>query len=85
MKKTLLYGVWLALLVFCSCSNEEAWYHNDSAGKSVLKVRIENSADTRTTIGDENQVIWEMADTIGVFVDGKTTSMPFTLVSLEDD
>lgn len=85
MKKTLLYGVWLALLVFCSCSNEEAWYHNDSAGKSVLKVRIENSADTRTTIGDENQVIWEMEDTIGVFVDGKTTSMPFTLVSLEDD
>lgn len=85
MKKTLLYGICIVLMVFCGCSHEEVWYHHDSAGKSVLKVRIENRVDTRTTIGEENRVVWQQNDTIGVFGVGETKSTPFILTSLEDD
>lgn len=85
MKKTFLYGIGIVLMVLCGCKQEETWYSYDSSGKTVLKIRIENNADTRTEIGEGNQVLWQLNDTIGVFGTGETKSTPFVLSSLEDD
>lgn len=76
MKKTFLYGIGIVLMVLCGCKQEETWYSYDSSGKTVLKIRIENNADTRTEIGEGNQVLWQLNDTIGVFGTGETKVRP---------
>lgn len=77
MKKLIYASTLFALALLSGCTNQEDIISNDS-DTFVLKVKVENTTGSRTTIDENNQVLWSEGDQIGVFVEGNSTPIPFT-------
>lgn len=86
MKKFLYGSLLYFLALLTGCSNEEELISGNIGSNSyVLKVRVENTVGTRTTVNESNQVLWVEGDTIGVFMEGASVSVPFIYSGMTGD
>lgn len=86
MKNYILATLLGGLVLWTGCTNDELTQDIASDQPHVLKVKVENTqADTRTQVGEDGSVTWTENDQIGVFVEGETTSIPFTFSSMAGD
>lgn len=85
--KRILYGsLVLILTILTGCNNKnELVSTGDGPYSFTLKVKVENSADSRTTIDESNQVLWTEGDQIGVFAEGSSSPIPFTYSGMTGD
>ncbi len=86
MKKLLFMSLLGGLAMLAGCSNDDEWSGPDGvSGNYTLKVQIENNADSRTTVNEENQVVWVENDKIGVYGDQGTVNAAFTFQGTTED
>ena len=86
MKNYILATLLGGLVLWTGCTNDELTQDIASDQPHVLKVKVESTrADTRTQVGEDGSVTWTENDQIGVFVEGETTSIPFTFSSMTGD
>lgn len=85
MKRFLYGSLLLILAILTGCSNKNELMHSGHATDTfTLKVKVENTWDSRTMTDESNQVFWTEGDRIGVFVEGYTAPMPFTYSGMAD-
>ncbi|MEG0163507.1 MAG: hypothetical protein RR652_06180, partial [Mucinivorans sp.] len=65
MKKLLFASIVLLVAIVSSCTKSELTVAPD--GSNTLSAVVENSNDSRTTLGDGNSVIWSSGDKLSVF------------------
>lgn len=86
MKKYIYGSLACFLLLWTGCNKEESVpQHDEGTGTRVLQVKVETLADSRTGLGENNQVLWVEGDQIGVFVEGESTPVPFTYTGMSGD
>lgn len=87
MRNTNLLGLtaFAILSAFCSCADEDIISSSSPTGNTVIVAQIEGGNQTRTYVGDANQVFWTEEDSLSVFDGTTTTSSPFALLSVNSD
>lgn len=84
MKKVYCYVI-IVLLAFIGCVNKDELAGGDLInGNHTLKAQIEQSANTRTMVDEENRVCWVKGDQIGVFGGEGVINIPFSFNSMAD-
>lgn len=84
MKKVYCYVI-IVLLAFIGCVNKDELAGEDLInGNQTLKAQIEQSANTRTMVDEENRVCWVKGDQIGVFGGEGVVNIPFSFNSMAD-
>lgn len=84
MKKVYCYVI-IVLLAFIGCVNKDELAGGDLVnGNHTLKAQIEQSANTRTMVDEENRVCWVKGDQIGVFDGYGVVNIPFSFNSMAD-
>lgn len=84
MKKVYCYVI-IVLLAFIGCVNKDELAGGDLVnGNQTLKAQIEQSANTRTMVDEENRVCWVKGDQIGVFGGDGVVNIPFSFNSMAD-
>lgn len=83
MKQNLFYIALSIAILLTGCTQEDEFGPNHVNGNYTLNAIIENDeqALSRTTVGENSQVLWTEADRIGVFGEKNTKNAPFTLAS----
>lgn len=77
--KKILYSILMVVILLAACYREESiGRFNQVNGNHTLKARIETSANTRTIVNEENQVVWVPGDEMGVFGDKGTENVCFS-------
>lgn len=84
--KKILYSILALAFLLVACYREESteWF-NQVNGNHTLKAWIETSANTRTVVNEENQVVWVNGDKIGVYGDQGTVNSPFSFSKISSD
>lgn len=75
----------MCLLAGCTAEELPDKNGSETAAGNMLKVRIENTSQTRTAVDAENRVHWVQGDQIGVFAQGAEQETPFTWNHTTDD
>lgn len=70
---------------FSSCTDDESISGNSPKGNTVIVAQIGDGNQTRTYVGNANQVFWTEGDSLSVFDGSTTTSSPFALLSVNSD
>lgn len=84
MKKVYCYVI-IVLLAFIGCVNKDELAGGDWVnGNHTLKAQIEQSANTRTMVDEENRVCWVKGDQIGVFDGDGVVNIPFSFSGMAD-
>lgn len=84
MKKVYCYVI-IVLLAFIGCVNKDELAGGDLVnGNHTLKAQIEQSANTRTMVDEENRVCWVKGDQIGVFDGDGVVNIPFSFSGMAD-
>lgn len=84
MKKVYCYVI-IVLLAFIGCVNKDELAGGDLVnGNHTLKAQIEQSANTRTMVDEENSVCWVKGDQIGVFGGDGVVNIPFSFSGMAD-
>lgn len=84
MKKVYCYVI-IVLLAFIGCVNKDELAGGDLInGNHTLKAQIEQSANTRTMVDEENRVCWVKGDQIGVFGGDGVVNIPFSFSGMAD-
>lgn len=84
MKKVYCYVI-IVLLAFIGCVNKDELAGGDLInGNHTLKAQIEQSANTRTMVDEENRVCWVKGDQIGVFGGEGVINIPFSFSGMAD-
>lgn len=84
MKRVYCYVI-IVLLTFIGCVNKDELAGDDLVmGNHTLKVQIEQSANTRTMVDEENRVCWVKGDQIGVFGGDGVVNIPFSFSGMAD-
>lgn len=84
MKKVYCYVI-IVLLAFIGCVNKDELAGGDLVnGNHTLKAQIEQSANTRTMVDEENRVCWVKGDQIGVFGGDGVVNIPFSFSGMAD-
>lgn len=84
MKKVYCYVI-IVLLAFIGCVNKDELAGGDLVnGNQTLKAQIEQSANTRTMVDEENRVCWVKGDQIGIFGGDGVVNIPFSFNSMAD-
>lgn len=84
MKKVYCYVI-IVLLAFIGCVNKDELAGGDLInGNHTLKAQIEQSANTRTMVDEENRVCWVKGDQIGVFDGDGVVNIPFSFSGMAD-
>lgn len=84
MKKVYCYVI-IVLLAFIGCVNKDELAGEDLVnGNHTLKTQIEQSANTRTMVDEENRVCWVKGDQIGVFGGEGVVNTPFSFSGMAD-
>lgn len=85
MKKIFCYVI-IILLTFIGCVNKDELAGEDLVrGNYSLNVQIEQSANTRTMVDEENRVCWVKGDQIGVFGGDGVVNIPFSFSGMADN
>lgn len=84
MKKVYCYVI-IVLLAFIGCVNKDELTGGDLVnGNQTLKAQIEQNANTRTMVDEENRVCWVKGDQIGVFGGDGVVNIPFSFSGMAD-
>lgn len=84
MKKVYCYVI-IVLLAFIGCVNKDELAGGDLVnGNQTLKAQIEQNANTRTMVDEENRVCWVKGDQIGVFGGDGVVNIPFSFSGMAD-
>lgn len=84
--KRILYGSLLFILaILTGCNDKNEMHTGYRPATFTVKVKMENTRDSRTMTDESNQVFWTEGDRIGVFVEGSTAPIPFTYSGTTDD
>lgn len=64
-------SIWFAIaaMTFAACSTDEIGNLSDVVSFSEATVSLNDAADTRAYLDEQNQVIWETTDAIGIYSD----------------
>lgn len=77
MKKNIYIGLLSMLMAMSGCTNDVITDEGQQNGSFTLKVQVENTKGSRTMIDEFNNVLWTDGDSIGVFMEGSSESVPF--------
>lgn len=77
MKKNIHICLLSVLLSMTGCTNDILIDEGISSSSFTLKVKVENTIGSRTMIDEFNNVLWTEGDSIGVFMEGSSESVPF--------
>ena len=82
MRKNIYRDLLFMLLAITGCTNDVLLDKGISNGPFTLKVQVENTKSSRTIVDEFNNVLWSDGDSIGVFMEGFSESVPFKYVSM---
>lgn len=77
MKKNIYIGLLSILMAMTGCTNDVMIDESLQTSSFTLKVQVENTKGSRTMIDEFNNVLWTDGDSIGVFMEGSSESVPF--------